>query len=83
MSQDRNALSKRRLKPLQNAGLGMKVEARKPSPYDPMARRMEAGIPEEERLEQQGRKKVKPYSARSQKRIPRVNPAGPAKGGRA
>ena len=78
-----DSLKSRRLK----TKLGMTVQ--KPTdpfhPDAPLTKRMLAGLSEQEKLELQGRAKVKPYSARSQKRIPKASPAyqGKTRRGRA
>lgn len=73
-------LSQRRVR---GAKLGMTVQPKKKTPFDELGRRMEAGTPEEERLEARGRRLAGKEAAKTQRRIPKVKPSFEKRGSRA
>jgi hypothetical protein len=60
---------------VRGAKLGMTVEApKKPGPYDKLGARMEQGAPEEDALEQRGRRLIGRAAAKAQGKIPKAVP---------
>jgi hypothetical protein len=64
-------ISQRRVR---GAKLGMTIQPKKKTPFDELGKQMEAGTPEEERLEARGRRFAGREAAKTQKRIPKAKP---------